>query len=381
MKIVVLPDKFKGTLSAQEASEAISEGIVHAAAVTGRNDVEIIRKPMADGGEGTLRILVRPEDIVTVQSFDARMRAIDSEIGIATCGGIKHGIIESATSIGLSRLKRSERNPEETTSYGLGVQIRSALEAGCRKLTIAIGGTATNDCGAGMLAALGAKHYYANGHTAAYPCGKDLLNITKIDLCGLIEELSEAEITIMCDVDNPLLGPEGATMTFGRQKGADRQMLQRLEYGAKHYSEILSKVSGKDLRMQAGSGAAGGIGWALSSVSGAGYAAGAATVSKITGISEAVEGASLFVTGEGRCDMSSMHGKVAGYVARLGREHNIPVMVLCGIRDHNLNHETARRAGIFSINAITDHATIQEAMEHPHEELQRMTQLIFEQIL
>lgn len=381
MKIVVMPDKFKGTLSSHRAAKDICEGIVAAAASRGRSDIEVVAKPMADGGEGTLMIVVEAEDIVPVESCDALLRPVTSMIGIKKHGDTKHGIIESATCLGLSRLARHERNPELTTSYGLGLQIGYAIESGCRKLTIAIGGTATNDCGAGMLSALGARHYDAHGELIVHPAGKDLINIEKIDLGDVVSKLNGIDITIMCDVDNPLFGSEGATMTFGGQKGADREMLERLERGVRHYSELVSCATGRAISAERGSGAAGGIGWALRSVSEAVYAAGAETVSKITNLKAAVEGAALLVTGEGRCDASSLHGKVVGYTAQLGQKSGIPVLVLCGIRDRRLTAETVRQAGIDSIHALTEYVTFQEAVSHPSEELRRMTKLIFEQLL
>ena len=381
MKIVVMPDKFKGTLKSEEATEAIVGGIEAVIGRRGRIGIEVIGRPLADGGDGTLYILTNDGERQRVMSYDARMRSVDTEIGIKMTGGVKHGIIESATSIGLSRLRRAERNPELTTSYGLGVQIRRALEAGCTKLTIAIGGTATNDCGAGMLSALGVRFYDACGSLIEYPCGKDLIRISDMDLCGITELFRGIEIEIMCDVDNPLLGSEGATMVFGQQKGADQEMLLRLEAGVKRYSELMTDIVGKDIRMQPGSGAAGGIGWALRMISEAHYTEGAATVSKFTGVDEAIQGAVLLVTGEGKCDGASMHSKVVGHVAKLGREHDIPVLVLCGMRDGKLSEELVREAGINSIHALTEYVTHQEAFSHPHEALTRMTETVFEQIL
>lgn len=381
IKIVVMPDKFKGTLRSDEAAEAICRGIERACDAVGRGGVEVVSRPMADGGDGTLRILAREDEIVRVSGYDALMRPVETEFGIKTDSTVRHGIIESATSIGLSRLRRTERNPELTSSYGLGFQIVQALEAGCRKLTIGVGGTATNDCGVGMLSALGVRFYDAYGRHIEYPCGRDLARITTVELGTVPERLDAVEIRIMCDVDNPLLGVEGATRIFGRQKGASPEMVERLETGADRFAALLTDTIGRDLRDEHGSGAAGGIGWALRMVSGAHYAKGAATVAEVTAAATAATDASLLVTGEGRCDTSSLHSKVVGYVAELGRQLNIPVLVLCGMREREMSAESLRTAGITGIYALTDYMSAHQAMTNPCDNLMQLTEAVFKQIL
>lgn len=222
MEIVIAPDKFKGTLTAAEAAGAIAEGIDHAARRAGRTDVRLILKPMADGGEGSLGILAGDEgEYHPVETFDALMRPVQSAYAVLPGNSGKYAAVEAASAVGLYRLDRGERNPLRTTSYGVGKVMREAIEAGCTELIAAVGGTATSDCGAGMLAALGCRFLDGQNRLIDYPAGGDLIRFDAIDTAPLYHLTQGCRFKVLCDVDNPLTGPKGAAAVFAPQKGAD----------------------------------------------------------------------------------------------------------------------------------------------------------------
>ncbi|HAD57236.1 MAG TPA: glycerate kinase, partial [Alistipes sp.] len=222
MEIVIAPDKFKGTLTAAEAAGAIADGIDRAARRAGRTDVRLILKPMADGGEGSLGILAGDEgEYHPVETFDALMRPVQSAYAVLPGNSGKYAAVEAASAVGLYRLDRGERNPLRTTSYGVGKVMREAIEAGCTELIAAVGGTATSDCGAGMLAALGCRFLDGQNRLIDYPAGGDLIRFDAIDTAPLYHLTQGCRFKVLCDVDNPLTGPKGAAAVFAPQKGAD----------------------------------------------------------------------------------------------------------------------------------------------------------------
>ena len=270
MEIVIAPDKFKDTLTAAEAAGAIADGIDRAARRAGRTDVRLILKPMADGGEGSLGILAGDEgEYHPVETFDALMRPVQSAYAVLPGNSGKYAAVEAASAVGLYRLDREERNPLRTTSYGVGKVMREAIEAGCTELIAAVGGTATSDCGAGMLAALGCRFLDGQNRLIDYPAGGDLIRFDAIDTAPLYHLTQGCRFKVLCDVDNPLTGPKGAAAVFAPQKGADAAAVALLEAGAEHFAAKAAAATGHDCRAVAGSGAAGGIAWALKTFCGA----------------------------------------------------------------------------------------------------------------
>lgn len=372
MKIIVAPDKFKGTFSAAEAALTIAEGIRLACDATSYSDMDIVMKPMADGGEGSLEILAGEEGhIINAATFDALMRPTASPYAVMPD---RHAaVIEAASSIGLYKIARHERNPLRTTSFGFGTAIRSAIEAGCNDITVTIGGSATSDCGVGMLAAMGCLFYDTDGTSIPHPCGADLPSIIRIDPTPLHNLTRGVRFRILSDVDNPLLGPEGAAAVFAPQKGADADTVTLLENGATSFSATATAVTGRDFRSAAGSGAAGGIGWALRTFCDAQLTPGAPYIAEYIGLEEAMKGAALVITGEGRFDTQSLHGKTAGYVASLARRHGIPAMVMCGARELDIPSDILAEAGITAVCATTDNAPHPSAFTRSKEALRQMT--------
>lgn len=378
MKIVVAPDKFKGTLTAPQGAEAIGKGILKAARKYCRTNISIISAPMADGGEGSVAALLgKDEECREVSSFDALMRPVKSYFGFQAVGGKRRAIVEASASIGLYRLTKWERNPAIATSFGVGIDIAAAIEAGCEEIIVALGGTATSDCGAGMLAALGCRFYDFAGNLVTNPCGADLGRIQRIDYQELEKRTKGIEFIVLRDVDNPLLGDNGAAASFSPQKGADEATVALLEEGALHFSRLASHATGRDYATDAGSGAAGGIGWALRTFCGAESVRGAEFIGTAIGLKERIRGASLVVTGEGRFDTQSLNGKVAGYVASLAASEGIPVIVLCGIRDKAIPNGLLLESGVAGVYALTDRVSPQEAFARPAYELERMSEDIF----
>ena len=382
MKIVIAPDKFKGTLTAREAAEAIAEGIRRAARRTGRRDVALVLHPMADGGEGSLSILAGSEGTYrTVRTCDALMRPVASSYAVLPGGPVRTAAVEAAATIGLCRLAKEERNPLRTTSYGFGTVLREAVEAGCTELIAAVGGTATSDCGAGMLAALGCRFSDRRGNAVRYPAGGDLGAIHAIDDAPLRRLTAGCRFRVLGHVAKPRRGEHGAAAVFAPQKGADAAEVAQLEAGAAHFAAQAAKATGHDFRRTAGGGAAGGIAWALQTFCGAEFVSGAACIARLTGTETAVRDASLVVTGEGRFDSQSLHGKVAGHIASLAHAEGIPVLVLCGSRDRNAAAAPLSETGIAGVFALTDRVPPHEAFARPAESLARLSAEIFGYLL
>ncbi len=378
MKIVVCPDKFKGSLSSAEASAAISRGIRSAIAARDGQMPEILSVPMADGGEGTLSAIIGDTGrIVGLQAYDALIRAIEAHYGIKNADGTETAVIESSDTIGLFRLSERERNPELTTSYGLGTVVADAIARGCRHIILTVGGSATSDCGAGMLAALGYVFKDTDGNVIDTPRGKDTIRIADIILPPTDSPVRSCRFTVLCDVDNPLLGTEGAAAVFAPQKGADEAAVIRLDTGAAAFSETAIKLTGKDFRNEPGAGAAGGIAWAVRTFLDAELVPGAVYVAESVGLERHIAGADLVVTGEGKFDSQSLHGKVVGYVASLAARHGVPVTVICGTKGDDLSENTLREAGIKEVHALSDHIPMQLALKDAAVQTERMTERVF----
>ena len=326
-KIVIAPDSFKESMSAKEASEAIMRGFakVYPLATT---DYTLI--PMADGGEGTTEALSEAlqAERVTAEVHDPLMREIMSSYAYAT--DRQTAIIEMASASGLDLLTPDERNPARTSSYGTGELIQDALDRGATRIILGIGGSATNDGGVGMLRALGV-HFLDDQHQPIKHGGAALADIQTIDTSQLDSRLKQVDITVACDVRNPLLGKDGATYTYGRQKGADDALLSQLEEALTHYHSQISTHLSQDVKNFPGAGAAGGLGTALLAFLHAELTPGIEVVLQETNFEHHVKDADLVITGEGQMDYQSIYGKTPIGVAQVAQLHSVPVIAINGV--------------------------------------------------
>ncbi|BBQ82497.1 TPA: glycerate kinase [Kluyvera ascorbata] len=324
MKIVIAPDSYKESLSALEVASAIEDGF---RAIY--PDAEYIKVPVADGGEGTVEAMVAATQgrVVQVTVTGPLGEPVAGFYGIS--GDERCAFIEMAAASGLALLPPAARNPLKTTSWGTGELIRHALDLGVTWIIIGIGGSATNDGGAGMVQALGAKLLTADGQPLA-PGGAALATLAKIDISGLDKRLARCRIDVACDVTNPLIGEEGASAIFGPQKGATPEMVAQLDHALAHYARHIADDLGLDVLTLEGGGAAGGMGAALYAFCGAQLRPGIDIVTEALHLDALLADADLVITGEGRIDSQTIHGKVPVGVARVAKRHRIPVIGIAG---------------------------------------------------
>ena len=324
MKFVFASDSFKGTLSSAEIGAMLCESA--RAAFPGCDCRSVT---MADGGEGSVAAVLSAAGgrTVPVRAHDPLGGAVDAFYGV-TDGGC--AVIETAAASGLTLIDEARRDIRAASSYGTGELIAHALDAGYADITLALGGSATNDGGAGAMAALGARFLDADGRTLA-PNGASLRRIASIDLSHMHPRLAHARFTAMCDVNSPLTGPLGATMTYGPQKGASTPaLLGELEAGMENYARVLRRAfPGRDVEFP-GAGAAGGLGAACALFLGAALKPGAEAVLDLTGFDMLLRGADLAVTGEGRADAQSVRGKAVAAVAARCKKAGVPLIALVG---------------------------------------------------
>ena len=324
MKIVIAPDSYKESLSALDVATAIETGFreiyPHA---------EYVKVPVADGGEGTVEAMVAATQghIVQVSVTGPLGEPVNAFYGLS--GDMRCAYIEMAAASGLESVPPTRRNPLLTTSWGTGELIRHALDAGVSQIIIGIGGSATNDGGAGMAQALGAKLLSA-GQQQIAPGGGALETLARIDLSELDPRLADCRIDVACDVTNPLTGPQGASAVFGPQKGATAAMIERLDRGLQHFAQIIDRDLDIDVLNLEGGGAAGGMGAALYAFCGANLRPGIEIVTDALGLAELVADADLVITGEGRIDSQTIHGKVPVGVAKVAKRFNVPVIGIAG---------------------------------------------------
>lgn len=323
MKFLFASDSFKGTLSSEQIIT-----LLDAAAKNVFPDCETMGIPVADGGEGTIDavISVLHGSIYEVDVHGPLMEEVVSRYGETGNGA---AVIEMAAASGLPMVPVDKRDPRVTTTYGTGELIKTALDRGCRDITIAIGGSATNDGGMGAMRALGIRFLDENGEELS-GCGNDLARVADIDISGLHSAVKEARFTIMCDVNNPLTGPDGATYTFGKQKGGSPEILDELEQGMIHYAALIREKMGTDVDQIPGSGAAGGLGAAFCVFLKAEMKSGIETVLDLIHFDELLEGVDLVITGEGRIDWQSAFGKVPSGIGNRCRKKGIPAIAIVG---------------------------------------------------
>lgn len=324
MKIVIAPDSYKESLSALEVASAIEAGFREI-----YPDAEYVKLPVADGGEGTVEAMVAETQgrVVQVEVTGPLGEPVQGFYGIS--GDECCAFIEMAAASGLELLPPDARNPLKTTSWGTGELIRHALDLGVTRIIIGIGGSATNDGGAGMVQALGAQLLTADGQPIA-PGGAGLSTLAKIDISGLDPRLAQCQIDVACDVTNPLIGDKGASAVFGPQKGATPEMVVQLDRALAHYAGQIAQDLDLDVLTLEGGGAAGGMGAALYAFCGAHLRPGIDIVTDALHLDVLVADADLVITGEGRIDSQTIHGKVPVGVARVAKRYQIPVIGIAG---------------------------------------------------
>ena len=322
--IVLAPDSFKESMTAKEVCEAMERGIRKA-----NSQIRCIHIPMADGGEGTMQSLVDATGgrVYSKEVVGPLGNNVVAEYGILGNGEI--GVIEMASASGIHLVDSEKRNPLITTTFGTGQLIKACLDKGVKKLLIGIGGSATNDGGAGFIQALGGRLLDENGDDLSYGGGA-LAKLHTIDLSNLDERLKYVSVEVACDVNNPLCGKEGASYVFGPQKGATREMIEILDQNLSHYAEVIKEQLGKDVISKAGAGAAGGLGAGLMAFLDVKLKSGIEMVIEYANLEEKVRDADMVWTGEGSIDFQTQYGKTPLGVAMIAKKYNKSVIALAG---------------------------------------------------
>ena len=324
MKVVIAPQSFKGSISALDAAKAMEEGVLRIV-----SDAETVLVPVADGGDGTLETLVEATggDIRSVTVTGPIGKAVTAEWG--ALGDGQTAVIEMARTSGLALLSPTEREPLRATTYGLGEVIREAFDAGFRSFIVGIGGSATNDGGAGMAQALGVRLLDETGENLPLG-GAALADLRRIDISGLDKRAIGARFSVACDVSNPLTGPEGASAVYGPQKGATPDLVEQLDAALKNFARVVERDIGTSIDTVPGSGAAGGLGGGMMAFLEGSLRAGIDIVLDHVGLDEKLEGADLVITGEGQLDFQTVYNKAPVGVAWRAKQRNIPVIAICG---------------------------------------------------
>ena len=369
MRVVVAPDKFKGSLTARAVADHVAAGI--GAVVPG---VEVVRVPVADGGDGTVdAALAAGYERVPVRAQGPTGKPVDTAFALAD--GV--AVVEMADVSGLRLLPRDDLAPLTASSFGTGEVIAAALEHGCHTVLLGIGGSASTDGGAGMLAALGARLHDAGG--AELPRGgAALAGLDRLDLAGLHPKLAATTVIVASDVDNPLLGPNGAAAIYGPQKGAGPDDVATLDAALAHWADVLDGVvgsgpTGTAFRDRPGAGAAGGVGYAALAALGAELKPGIDLVLDMVGFADALPGAGLVVTGEGSLDEQTLSGKAPAGVAAVATAAGVPVVTVSGRLE--LAADKLRAAGIRQAYALTDiEPDVARCLAEPGPLLERLAQ-------
>jgi len=343
MRIVVAPDKFAGTLTAEQAARAIEAGLLRA-----RPDAEVVRVPVGDGGAGTLAA-------VLAAGFERVPLSVTGPTGEPVAAAIAvrgdEAFVEMAEASGLARLPGGVFDPLGASTYGTGELVRAALDRGARRIVLGIGGSATSDGGAGMAAALGVRFLDADGAPLP-PGGAALLRLASIDAAGLDPRVAAVKVTLASDVDNPLVGPDGAAAVYGPQKGAGPDQVLLLDSALRRYARVLAAELGLDLAATPGAGAAGGLGAGAIAFLGSRVRPGIELVLDLVGFGAALAGAGLVVTGEGKLDAQSLRGKAPLGVARAATAEGVPVVALAGVVE--VARRELRAAGFEEAHALTE---------------------------
>ena len=344
-KVVLVPDSFKGTLTSAQICDIMAQCVRQF-----YPGAHIVSVPVADGGEGSV------EAFLQAVGGEKRHCSVQGPYGEPANGFFAllpdgTAVVEMAAAAGLPMVGGA-RNAERTTTYGVGQLMAAALDAGCKKLVVGLGGSATNDGGCGAAAALGAVFLDKNG-TSFVPVGRTLKQVDHIDLRNLHPRLKEVPVIAMCDVDTPLCGPIGAAAVFGPQKGADPAMVARLDAGLQNLADVVRRDTGKEILDLPGAGAAGGMGGGMAALLGAQMQMGIETVLDTVGFNAMLDGAEMVFTGEGKLDTQSLRGKVVLGVAHRAQKAGVPVVAVVGdIGDHIEQVYEQGVTGVFSINRV-----------------------------
>ena len=362
MKIVIAPDSFKESLSASEVADAIEAGFVYVFP-----NAEIFKLPVADGGEGSTDALISATQghYFSTSVMGPMGEAIDASWGML--GNSQTAVVEVAKACGLSLVPLENRNPMIATSYGLGELILAAVDNGANHIIVGLGGSACNDGGAGMLQALGFRLLDFSGNQLNRG-GGSLSSLTSIDSSAIDSRLQGIRFEVACDVDNPLLGPQGASVIFGPQKGADSEMIAQLDANLTHYSDIITSTIKKDVSEVPGSGAAGGIGSAFLAFLNAELKSGINIILDAIDFEHQIKGADLVITGEGRFDSQSIRGKAPIGVAKSAKRNRSLVFMIAGSveDDERLIHKNDIDR-VFSV--VSKGLTLEKALANPSESI------------
>lgn len=341
--VVLAPDKFKGSLTAQQAARAMAQGVWRA-----DPRVTTIACPVADGGEGTL-------DAVLAAGFERIPAYVKGPTGTAVQTAYarmdRRAVIEMADVCGLQRLPTATPAPMTASSYGLGSVVAQALDDGCRDIVITVGGSASTDGGAGMLMALGAEVLDRRGKPIG-PGGRGLGEATRLTLSGLHAAIADTVFTLAADVDSPLCGPHGAALVYGPQKGADDEQVAELDRGLSRWASLVDRATGTDCRDAPGAGAAGGVGFAALSVLGARARPGIEMILELVDLDRKLVGAKVVLTGEGSLDAQSLRGKAPLGVSRCAKTYGVPTFAVAGVS--TLTGAQARAAGFAAVRTLTE---------------------------
>lgn len=364
MKFVIAPDSFKGSLSAEQAATAMERAI---RSVYVDADIRVL--PMADGGEGTMDVLVSTLSgkRVNVGVHGLRREWTTAEYGILDSG--RTAIIEVAKVVGLASVNEADRNPLEFSTFGVGELMKHAIQHGATKVIVGLGGSATNDGGAGMLHGLGVRFSTADQQSVA-PIPRCLPQIVNVSFDSVWPLIEGVEIVIASDVDNPLCGPHGCSAVYGPQKGATRTDIEFLDASLSRYADEMERILGVSQKDEPGAGAAGGLGYALMALGGT-FVSGASLVAEQLGLERDVANANWVLTGEGRTDRQTSHGKVPYYVASLAAKHHVPCILISG----SLSDGVEEMENVYhSMHSILDAPmTVQDAMANAESLLYRKT--------
>ncbi len=346
MKIVIACDKYKGNMSAMEVCSTIKQAIMD---VDNKSDVVI--SPMADGGEGTTDMLVESlnGNFIDIKVKGPLGNMIDSRFGLIPGNA---AVVEMASASGLWLVPVEKRNPMKTTTYGTGQLIKKALDMGCIKIIIGIGGSATNDAGMGMAQALGVRFFDSAGSLLGLG-GSEMIKIDKIDISLIHPAVKQCSFYVACDVKNPLFGPEGAAFVYAPQKGADAGMVAELDRGLMHFAAMVKKSISRDVAYIPGAGAAGGLGAGLVAFLGARLKPGTEIMIEATSLEKKIRGSDLVITGEGAMDNQTFYGKSSYGVAITARKYGVAVITINGSVNISYDHIEKEKRDLFDGNFAT----------------------------
>ncbi|HEX6225314.1 MAG TPA: glycerate kinase [Chryseolinea sp.] len=351
MKVLVAPDKFKGSLDAIKVCQAIEEALHESG-----KQVELKSIPMADGGEGTCDMLTQFSNgkKITMEALDPFFRKVKGEFGISGDG--KTAFVEMANVSGLQRLRSEERNALLGTTFGTGQLIAAALDRGVQSIIMGVGGSGTNDAGIGMGEALGAKFYDATGNQLK-PIGQNLKSIRSIDISGLHPRIKDVSVTAICDVSNPFYGVNGAAYVFGPQKGASPEVVRFLDEGLVNFASVVKQQFDLDINFP-GAGAGGGLGGGAKIFFNIRFQSGIRFITDFIGLESLVEGSDLIISGEGKMDEQTLSGKVVKGLADLARKFHKPLVVIVG--KNELSSDQTASLGVQKVVMLLDGKTTED---------------------